>query len=123
MSFTIAAIVAVLNAIVIRYMVANHKEQKKNWEEELNKERIILENVKKAHREAMAKLVSEKAVATELLIEELTSLRRTELHKKVFDGIPSVEWHDAAVRVVPSLLAAYAASNRLRRSAGDATRP
>lgn len=123
MSFTLAAIVAILYSTVLRYMAGNHKEAKKNWEEELNKERIILENVKQAHREALAKLVSEKAVATELLIEELTSLRRTELHKKVFDGIPSVEWHEAAVRVVPSLLVAYAASNRLRRSARDATRP
>lgn len=119
MSFTIAAIVAILYAIVIRYMVANHKEQKKYWEEELNKERIILENVKQAHREAMVKLISEKAVATELLIEELTSLQRTQLFKRVLEHVPRNGWREEAVRTVPKVVVAYAASRRLHGNHGD----
>lgn len=119
MSFTIAAIVAILYSIVIRYLVTNHKKQKKNWEEELNKERIILENVKKAHREEMIKLVSEKATATELLIEELAALQRTQLFKRVLEHVPRNCWHDEAVRTVPKVVVAYAASRRLHRNHGD----
>lgn len=124
MSFTIAAIVAILYSVVLRYVVANHKEAKERWKAEIEEERKLNEAIKRYHKGQLAVLISEKAAAMELLIEEVLANTATDLYRTVAKKEPVLkERRKAAMEVVPKYVVALAASRRLRGAAGEATRP